>query len=240
MKPTIGVVPSWQDEDGNAVLTPNYRDVLEACGAKVEVFPWAAPAALAADICNHCDGVMFTGGHDIDPRRYGEERYGTKGLYALDRDEFEEFVLMNCLAHDKPVFGICRGMQLLNVLLGGSLYQDLEEQRPGSLHHPDWDSFERPSHEVMLIPGSPLKDLLGFARLAVNSRHHQGVKHLSKELVPMAYATDGLVESVYSPEYRFLWGVQWHPESMFRVRPAQLALVHRFVDACQDSNEGEY
>lgn len=238
MKPNIGVVPSWKDEDGNTVLSPNYRYVLEACGANVVVFPWAAPSALASEICDQCDGILFTGGHDIDPGRYGESRFG-EGLYALDRDEFEDFLLMKCLAEDKPVMGICRGMQVINVGMGGSLYQDLPTQRPSALLHPDWQSFENPAHEVVLVSGSPLQRTLGLNRLAVNSRHHQGVKDVAPGLEVMAHATDGLVESVYGPNYRFLWGVQWHPESMYRVHPEHKRILQRFVDACKDSGAGE-
>lgn len=238
MGPTIGVMPLRKDADGHGWATPSYLQALEANGARPVVFPWSAPAALAERLAEGCDGFLFTGGHDIEPKMYGEEPR-IDGVYSSERDRLEEFVLMGALARNVPVLGICRGMQLLNVILGGTLYQDIYAERPGSLHHPVWTSYEEPAHEVDVVPGSPLERLIGGGRIGVNSRHHQGVRKLASDLRPMAYATDGLVESVYHPSMRFLWGVQWHPESMYTVVPEQGRLFRVFVEACADDEVGE-
>ncbi len=237
MKPTVGVMPIRRGGDGVGIATEGYLQVLEACGARPLVFPWSAPAALAADLVDRCDGILFTGGHDIEPRRYGEKALG--GDYSVERDTLEEFVLMKALAVDMPVFGICRGMQLLNVILGGTLYQDLLMQRPGSIYHPVWTSFEDPAHTVDIVAGSPLNRLLDMDVLPVNSRHHQGIKTVATDVEVMAYATDGLVEAIRHPAKRFLWGVQWHPESMYVAHPEQRLLIQTFVDACSDMMRGE-
>lgn len=238
MGPTIGVMPLRRDDDGRSWVTPSYCEALVACGAKPLVFPWAAPAALAEQVASRCDGFVFTGGHDIDPKMYGEEP-SPLGDYCPERDRLEEFVLMGALARNVPVLGICRGMQLLNVILGGTLYQDIFVERPGSIHHPVWTSFENPAHEVKIVGGTPLARLLGDGRIGVNSRHHQGIRKLASDVRPMAYATDGLVEAIWHPSMRFLWGVQWHPESMYKVNPEQLRLFQAFVDACADVEMGE-
>lgn len=238
MGPTIGVMPLRRDEHGQSWVTPAYCDALEACGARPLVFPWAASAALAEHVAARCDGFLFTGGHDIDPKMYGQVP-DPRGDYCPPRDRLEEFVLMGALARNVPVLGICRGMQLLNVILGGTLYQDILTERPGSLYHPVWTSFAEPAHEVDVVAGSPLATLLGEGRIAVNSRHHQGIHRLATDVRPMAFATDGLVEAIWHPSMRFLWGVQWHPESMYLANPAQLRLFQAFVDACGDDEVGE-
>lgn len=238
MGPRIGVMPLRKDKDGSGWATPSYSEALRACGARPVVFPWGAPAALAEELAESCDGFLFTGGHDIDPKMYGQVP-SPAGDYSPTRDRLEEFVLMGALARNVPVLGICRGMQLLNVILGGTLYQDLLRERPGSIFHPVWTSYEEPAHEVELVEGSPLRRVLGVGCLSVNSRHHQGIHKLASDVRPMAYATDGLVESIYHPNMRFLWGVQWHPESMYVVQPRQRLLFQTFVDACADVHVGE-
>ena len=143
----------------------------------------------------------------------------------------EQAVLAHALAQDKPVLGICRGIQLINVLLGGTLYQDLPRQHPSDVTHHQRPPYDVPSHTVRLVPGTPLHDLLGRDTLAVNSYHHQAIDRLADGLTAMAYAPDGLVEAVCLPSQRFLWAVQWHPEFSWRVDAASRAILARFVQA---------
>jgi putative glutamine amidotransferase len=136
---------------------------------------------------------------------------------------------------DKPAFGICRGIQFFNALLGGTLYQDLGVQYksaggPPLCHHQE-KPYDKSSHTVNIQPGSPLHSLFGEDKIAVNSCHHQGVKELSPELVCMATAEDGLVEAVYMPGRKFAWAVQWHPEYSLNDRYSQ-KLFASFVTAC--------
>jgi putative glutamine amidotransferase len=136
-------------------------------------------------------------------------------------------------ALDKPAFGICRGIQFFNALLGGTLYQDLGAQHKGipPLCHHQKQPYDKPSHTVNIRPGSPLRALLGADKIAVNSCHHQGVKDLSPELVCMATAEDSLVEAVYMPDRKFTWAVQWHPEYSLNDQYSQ-KLFQSFVTAC--------
>ena len=130
---------------------------------------------------------------------------------------------------DKPVLGICRGIQFLNAALGGSLYQDIPSQHPSAVEHHQSPPYDQPSHEVTLVQGSPLQTLLGQEELLVNSYHHQAVKRLADGLEVMAWSEDGLVEAVWKPDQRFLWAVQWHPEFSFRTEEASRRIFAAFA-----------
>ena len=143
----------------------------------------------------------------------------------------ERLVLEYALRDDKPVLGICRGHQLLNALLGGTLYQDLPSQHPSAVEHHQQPPYDAPIHTVSILPGTPLRELLERDTLPVNSYHHQAVKALSPQLKPMAVADDGLVEAAYLPGRRFVWSVQWHPEFAFHSDAASAAILSAFVNA---------
>jgi putative glutamine amidotransferase len=139
------------------------------------------------------------------------------------------------LERNKPALGICRGIQIFNVLLGGTLHQDLPAGLPRSgLTHRQRPPYDRPAHRVGIEPGSPLHELLALDSLAVNSSHHQGIAGLSPELGPMARAEDGLVEAVYMKGRAFVWAVQWHPE-MALEEEAGKKIFRAFVEACASS-----
>jgi len=166
------------------------------------------------DYVDLLDGLLLEGGSDVCPRSYGEEplRPQWEGDEIRDRYEIE---LIHAF-HDagKPVLGICRGIQILNVAFGGSLYQDITTQVPGSADHRNWDIYDANHHEIDLVAGSRLADLYGGAeRVTVNSVHHQAVRDLADGFVTEAVSTtDGIVEAVRRPGERFVAGVQWHPE----------------------------
>ena len=144
----------------------------------------------------------------------------------------EGLLLRLALEKDKPVLGICRGIQFLNAALGGTLYQDLPAERPSEVVHHQEPPYDQPSHPVALLPGTPLEKLMGAGALPVNSCHHQGLKDLAPGLSPMATAEDGLVEAVWMPDARFVWAVQWHPEFAFRTE-ASRRIFGAFVAACE-------
>jgi putative glutamine amidotransferase len=170
------------------------------------------------------DGVLLTGGEDVEPARYGETvRHATVESVA-ERDALEFQLLQWALADGLPVFAICRGIQVLNVALGGTLYQDLpsEPDRPAAVAH-DQGALDppvprvEPSHAVTVQPGSFLAGLIGDGERAVNSMHHQGIKALAPALSPVGFAPDGLIEAVEANDAgpsSFLVGVQWHPEEL--------------------------
>jgi putative glutamine amidotransferase len=139
------------------------------------------------------------------------------------------------LERNKPALGICRGIQIFNVLLGGTLHQDIPDRLPrSSLTHRQKPPYDRPVHRVSIEPGSPLHELLAVDSLAVNSSHHQGIAELSPRLGPMARSEDGLVEAVYMKDKSFVWAVQWHPE-MALAEEGSKKIFRAFVDACASS-----
>lgn len=161
------------------------------------------------------DGVVFHGGADLAPQSYGEEplREAWKGDWL--RDRYEVALFEACQRQNKPVLGVCRGLQLINVAMGGTLYQDINTQVPDTLVHRDWEIYDQNFHEVALTPGSRLAAMYGdSARARVNSIHHQGVKDVAPGLVVEARSThDGIVEALRAPEGGpYIAAVQWHPE----------------------------
>jgi putative glutamine amidotransferase len=199
--------------------------VLDAGGLPLVVTPAHAGEALR-DLYGLLDGLLLTGGEDVDPRRYGEVRVHPSVESVPERDAMEFQLLDWALADALPILAVCRGIQVLNVALGGSLYQDLltEGPQPGMVGH-DQARAEppvprpEPSHPVTVLPGSVLGDLVGAGELWVNSMHHQGIKALAPRLFPVGYAPDGLIEAVEASDPAaegFLVGVQWHPEELLR------------------------
>ena len=200
------------------------------------------------------DGLVLEGGSDVCPRTYGQEPLRPEWEGDEPRDRYEIDLIRAFLAAGKPVLGICRGIQILNVALGGTLYQDLATQIPDmpADRHRDWERYDSVSHEVKVEPGSRLADLYdGAARLRVNSVHHQAIRDLADGLVVEARSSsDGLIEAVRGRGPGYVAGVQWHPEfvPVEPVDPGELAglgelaparpLVDDFVAAADASRAG--
>ncbi len=235
MKKVIGLIPLYDDEKDSLWMLPGYMKVLEACGALPIVLPLTSDPAELRDAFSLCDGILMTGGHDVDPELYGEKASEACGIPCRPRDEMERFLFSLCLQEDKPVLGICRGIQLMNVLLGGDLYQDLPTEHPSDTEHHMSPPYDRPIHRVEVEAGTRLSDLIGAGEYAVNSYHHQAVKTLAPRARAMARSEDGLVEALEVPGQRFAVGVQWHPEFAFEKDPKCRTLVQAFVDACGGS-----
>ncbi len=164
------------------------------------------------------DGLVLQGGVDVDPRGYGEEPLKTDWSGDKFRDEYELKLIQACRAHKVPLLGVCRGLQILNVALGGSLYQDLGTQVTGSLDHRNWEIYDKNTHGVELVAGTKLAELyrktLGDKlRGEVNSVHHQGIKKLAPGFIVEAKSVpDGIVEAIRFQGDEYLVGIQWHPE----------------------------
>lgn len=233
MKPIIGLSPLYDDEKRGLWMRPGYLDVLYACGAIPVVLPFDSCAVDVEQILSICDGLLLTGGADIQPKLYGEEPIAELGPTQPIRDELEYRLLDKALEEDMPLLGVCRGSQILNVFLGGTLYQDLNTQLPNSANHAMEPPYESVCHKVVLEKGEPLQVLLGIDELPVNSIHHQAVRRIAPTLVPLAHSLDGVVEGIWMPGKRFVWGVQWHPEWIWNVDARQFRIVQHFVDACK-------
>jgi len=222
---------------------PYIRAVQEAGGLALVLTPAHRDPAVRA-LYELCDGLLLTGGEDVAPDRYGESVVHPSVESVPERDALEFTLLEWALSDGLPVLAVCRGIQLLNVALGGTLYQDLPSDWPSDRLHPrGHDQMKQeppgprtePHHEVTVLEGSGLADVLGETRFKVNSLHHQGIKSLAPGLVAVAHAPDGLIEGVEgAPGSRasFLLGVQWHPEELARAGdPPSRRLFERFVAA---------
>lgn len=229
-KPVIGLVPGYDPQKKQCFLRPHYARAIQKAGGLAFILPLTDDRSILEDVTDMYDGFLFTGGADLSPELYGEQPLPCTGKCIIDREKMESALLELILKKQKPILGICRGMQFLNVAFGGSLYQDLLEMRNDTHEHWQPGQYETPSHLSSLLPGTPLTKLLNQKELAVNSMHHQGIKTLAPDLLPMALSDDGLVEGIYLPDYPFLWGIQWHPEFMADT-PEQLAIFQAFIQA---------
>lgn len=230
-KAVIGVVPLYDSEKNSFWMLPEYLYAVENSGG----IPLTLPLAKGADIktlFDMCDGFLFTGGQDISPSLYGETAIAQCGEACAARDCFEKELLRLAVEEDKPVFGICRGIQFMNAALGGTLWQDLPLQYGTGVEHHMSPPYEREVHKVTLAKNSPLYALLGQESFGVNSYHHQAVKELAPCLCETARSEDGLTEGVYYPGKRFIWAVQWHPELSFKTDEKSRKIFKCFIDSC--------
>ena len=229
MKPLVGVMPVWDDEKDSLWMLPGYLEGLQEAGATPVILSLTEDREEIEHLVDICDGILLTGGHDVDPSVYGEEALNGTVLCCKARDNMERLVLEDAMQKDKPILGICRGIQLINALLGGTLYQDLPTQHPSDIDHHQTPPYDVPVHDVFIKKDSPLYDCLGSDRISVNSYHHQAVKDVAPCLEVMAESEDGIVEALYKPFYRFLWAVQWHPEFSYKKDDNSRKIFKAFV-----------
>ena len=211
MNINIGIVPAYEADKGSYV-EQTYIDAVERSGGAAVILPFPFDEVTDSDL-EKCDGFLFCGGADISPEIYGEKISELCGKIEPKRDIYELAMLRVILDTGKPILAICRGMQLINAALGGTLYQDLSSQHPTEVTHRCVNAKYDVEHAARLIEGTPLYDLIGKERITVNSYHHQAIKTLAVGLRASAVADDGIIEAVYHTERR-LSGFQWHPERM--------------------------
>jgi len=231
-KPMIGVIPLYDELRTSYWMLPGYMKGIEEAGGIPVMLPLTTDTEVILKLAETFDGFLFTGGQDVDPKWYGEEKSDLCGAACAERDKLEMELFRHVVEMDKPAFGICRGVQLMNVALGGSLYQDIPSEKNSPLTHSQKPPYDVPAHGVNIMPGTLLHQIVGCDSLRVNSYHHQGIKRLSERLIPAAYAEDGLTEAVNLPGKKFILGVQWHPEYMYESDPYSLRLFQAFVQAC--------
>ena len=232
-KKIIGVVPLWDDEKESLWMLPNYLDAIISESALPIVFPLTTDEKDIKQLASMCDGILFTGGHDVSPSVYGEQKRDVCGEPCAARDTMEGILLDICIQAQMPALGICRGIQFFNAYLGGTLYQDLPTDFPSTVEHHMSAPYDKYIHTVSLIKDTPLYDLLRVDTLPVNSYHHQAIANLSPKLKPMAIAEDGIVEAVYLPEHPFLWAVQWHPEFLYGCDEPSRKIFREFLRMIQ-------
>ena len=217
------------------VMNQRYSRVVAAAGGLPVMIPLLDEEEALRGLYDRMDGLLIPGGVDLDPATYGESPLPTCARLDPARDRVELQFARWAIAEGKPLFGLCRGLQVVNVALGGTLYQDIAAQRSDAIKHDYFPTagFSRDhlAHQVTVASGSRLDELVGSAPLQVNSMHHQAVKDLAPGLVPTAAAPDGVIEALEIPGDRFLLGVQWHPESLTDRDPRMHRLLAGFVHA---------
>jgi putative glutamine amidotransferase len=237
MKPLIGITPSLTSDTfaygtfDRYVLSANYPNAVLAAGGIPIILPPQVDHAGA--LLDRLDGLLLSGGADIDPAVYGDSDVHptTYGISPL-RDRFEFALLHEALDRDLPLLCICRGIQILNVGLGGTLYQDVADQFDRRLSHRQQDlglESAAPSHAVRATTGGLLAEVYGVASIQTNSFHHQAVKDLAPDLRIEGRTDDGLIEAVSLPARDFVLGVQWHPEMMFQRHDEHLRPFERLI-----------
>ncbi|MBF0562788.1 MAG: gamma-glutamyl-gamma-aminobutyrate hydrolase family protein [Alphaproteobacteria bacterium] len=233
--PVIGITLDSEEPGGYSTLPwyalrQNYCDSIARAGGLPLPLPHLPE--LAAAYLDRIDGLVVTGGgFDVDPALFGaSERHASVKLKTR-RTAFEIAVVTGALARDLPIFGICGGEQLLNVMLGGTLIQHIPDEVAVCLAHEQPNPRTEPGHDVAVVAGTRLHDIVGVGSVAVNSAHHQAVKDLGSGVVVNARAADGVIEGIEMPGRRFCLGVQWHPE--YDITPADGRLVSAFVSACR-------
>lgn len=209
-----GVVRAWDGGERTGLNSAYVRSVCAAGGVPLMLSPIIGPA-YAARALDGADGLVLTGGEDLDPAWYGADLSPLTNPPSRERDLFELALFAAARQRGLPILGICRGIQLINVALGGTLHQDLATERPGPVdHHREGARTDR-SHSIRLAPGSRAADALGVTSLRVNSFHHQAIRDLAPGLAATGWSEDDLIEAVETAEGQpWTLAVQWHPEEM--------------------------
>ena len=219
-------MPRMSTDPEPTVAQSKYIESLARAGAGMRWVELNDPEQAVQDALT-CDGLLLPGGGDMDPKFYGQARIPACGEPNLLRDAAEPLLLRAFLAADKPVLGICRGIQVMNAVLGGDLYQDIKpfEHLP---HNDHWAKV----HTVTVRRGTLLSRILGQDTVLVNSQHHQAVDRVAPGFTLAALSEDGIVEAIEKPDAGFCLGVQWHPEWLSDADPAMQGLFDAFVNAC--------
>ncbi len=219
------------DEYGSPV---SYLNAVSAAGGVPLLIPAHLDEAQLQRVMERVDGLLFTGGGDVDPQRFSGAAHPEVYGIEPDRDRAEITLTHTAIQVGRPLLGICRGIQLINVALGGTLYTHIADQLPGALRHDYFPDIPRNhlAHPVQIEGGSCLAGVLGGTQFEVNSLHHQGLERVAPGLVVTAHSPDSLVEAVELPGHPFALAVQWHPEWL-QEHEAQRALFRAFVEACR-------
>jgi len=240
VRPVIGIT-GRKDTSARLLNSPmfsvgqTYVRAIQTVGGTAVILPPVLRSSEREAVLARLDGVLFSGGEDIAPSHYHQMPAAWLGGVDEQRDRFELGLVRAALARQVPLLGICRGQQVVNVALGGELYQDVMAQCPNALEHAyaPGRPMERPVHAVEVEPDSHLAEILGGTRFAVNSAHHQAVSEPGEGLRVVARATDGIIEGLEMPHHPFCLCVQWHPEAMVKSAPSMYPLFEAFVEAAR-------
>lgn len=232
-KPLIALTPGNESGSIDLYLRMAYTEAILSAGGIPVILPLSLSEEDMTEVVTTFDGFLFTGGPDVSPFAFEEETIQGCGIINEARDELELPLFRMVYEAKKPVFAICRGIQVMNIALGGNIYQDIATQFATTLQHSQESQAHIPVHSVTVKENSLLSTITGTDILRVNSFHHQAVRRLAPDLAACATASDGMIEAVYGLSHPFALGVQWHPERMTAKDSASRKLFEAFVNSCR-------
>lgn len=236
MKPVVGITLSMEpDEKFYSVHSDNPKAIMRSGGVPI-LLPYYGANKDIEQIAQTIDGLVTTGGDDIDPTFFGEEPHRKLGPVVAARDQFEIAITKQMLKLNKPILGICRGAQILNIAAGGDMYQDIYDQIDNELlQHAQTAPRGHGSHYVNVLESSLLHKITNSNKIRVNSRHHQANRKVPDHFQICGTASDGVVEAIESKDHKFALGLQWHPESMLSVDDdISMRIFSEFLQACSE------
>lgn len=231
MRPIIGITCNSLDSSNS--ISSSYFSAIENAGGTSIILPNTRNDSCIMDFIGLIDGLLLAGGVDIDPLYFGEEPRPLMGKIDIDRDYFEMRLIPEALKVDMPILGVCRGIQILNVAMGGTLYQDISMSSKSILKHRQDAPSSYATHTIDVQPESQLLKILGKSTIRTNSFHHQAIKEAAPGLFISAFARDGIIEGVESTNHTYVIGVQFHPEQMWFNNPPITNLFIRYISAAK-------
>ena len=237
-KPVVGISGSYEQSEDMIVLRNNYISCIIASDCVPLILPSTLSRADVGDVLSKLDGLVLSGGVDINPSFYGEQPNSHLGEVDGVRDSFEINLMLQAKEKKLPVFGICRGVQTICVAMGGSLWQDLPSQKPFAARHHHIEGQSPVRHAVTITAGTRLYQILHEQSIETNSFHHQAVKSCPESFVVSACAEDGIIEAIEwngNAQDWFCLGVQWHPERMYEEYESAREIFGAFAEACKNT-----
>lgn len=234
-KPVIGITAAYDFENGFSSVKEDYYEAIIHCGAVPILIPVTDEKNVLEEYLKMCNGLILSGGPDIDATYFGKSNMPYAHEISPIRDSMEIFIAQQAIAMDKPILGICRGIQVINIAAGGSIFQDIYAENntekkliKHSQQAPRWFQI----HDIDIQGETCLYNIFEVDRLKVNSFHHQAVSQVAPEFVVNAYSEDGIIEAISHENKKFILGVQWHPENLWRKDKTHLKLFERLVSVC--------
>ncbi|HOV25525.1 MAG TPA: gamma-glutamyl-gamma-aminobutyrate hydrolase family protein [Pseudobacteroides sp.] len=234
-RPLIGITPWYDYTNQMTFIKKGYCEGVNEAGGLGVLLPMCTERDILENIVEYCDGFLISGGPDVDPKYFNEINHPFNGDISPYRDIMEIYIIKRAIELNKPLFGICRGIQIMNVAMGGTLYQDIHSQIKDKdvIKHSQAAPSWYPTHKISIKKGSLLNKLLKSNTIEVNSFHHQSVKDLAPGFEISSTSEDGIIECIEYKNHRFALGVQWHPELMWESDKIFLALFEGLVQSCK-------
>ena len=233
-QPIIAITPAFNESRQQLRLARDYADAIDRAGGLGLILTLPSDLDKLESMLCLADGILLTGGPDLDAVHFSEENTISNGTISPFRDQLDLAVCRYAMTHQVPILGICRGLQVMTVAGGGNLYQDITQMTGRKLQHdqqaPDW----YPAHAIQIEEGSRVFGWFNQTKAGVNSFHHQGIKTLAPGYQSTAFTSDGTIEAIEHQHHPFAVGVQWHPELMWRKNKLYLAPFQALIQACLD------